>query len=632
MCGFFGCIVKREKLSSVLERSIELINHRGPDCAAYVCHKVHEHFLYLAHTRLSIIDLSDSASQPFKSSCGNYEIIFNGEIYNYKELKTDLIKLGYKFLTQSDTEVLLYAFKEWGEKCLSKLIGMFSFVFFDKINQTLTLVRDAFGIKPLFYSYQGKELYFANEIRSLINLKEEQAEPDLQSAYDYLVHGDYDSSQSTFVKGIKNLLPAHFVKFNLKDREAPEPIAWWKPNISTNSKINFKDAVIKLRNLFLESIQLHLRSDVPLGVALSGGVDSSAITSAIRYLEPDIKLKTFSYIDSDKNISEEYWMDIINQKMDSISNKAIVNEEKFLSKDLDDLILKQSEPFGGTSIYAQYKVFELAKQSGVKVILDGQGADELLAGYDSYVGYRMLSIVETDGWLSAHRFIKSWAKNSSGRSYFLAWKYFANIKLSDYFHKLVRKKMGRDFEPVWLNIEYLKRKKICFKQKRPKLKNYNKGQRLKEALSNALTNRGLQSLLRHADRNSMAFSIESRVPFLTIPLVEFLLSLPEHFLLSSEGITKSVFREAMRGIVPDSHLDRKDKIGFETSEYNWLFCSFEENTKLINDAPEINFINKREILKELKKLMYSAKTYDKRAWRWINYLRWLDLINIKSPI
>jgi asparagine synthase (glutamine-hydrolysing) len=630
MCGFFGCIVKREKLPPVLERSLKLINHRGPDCAAYICHKVHGNFLYLAHTRLSIIDLSDSASQPFKSSCGNYEIIFNGEIYNYKELKIDLIKLGYKFITQSDTEVLLFAFKEWGEKCLNKLIGMFSFVFFDKINQTLTLVRDAFGIKPLFYSYQSKELYFANEIRSLINLKEEQVKPDLQSAYDYLVHGDYDLFQSTFIKGIKNLLPAHYIKFNLKDRELTEPVAWWKPKILTNSEINFKDAVSKLRNLFLESVQLHLRSDVPLGVALSGGVDSSAITSVIRYLEPDIKVKTFSYIDPDENISEEYWVDIINKKMDLNSNKVIVNEEGTLIKDLDDMILKQGEPFSGPSIYAGYKVFELAKKSGIKVIIDGQGADELLAGYDSFVGYRTLSIVETDGWLSANSFIKRWAKNSSNRSYFLAWKYFAAIKLSDYFYKFVRKKMGRDFEPAWLNIEYLKRKKICFKKKRPKLKNCNKGQRLKEALSNSLTNGGLQSLLRHGDRNSMAFSIESRVPFLTIPLAEFLLSLPEHFLLSSDGITKNVFREAMRGIVPDSHLDRKDKIGYQTSEYNFLFFNFEEIKKLINETTEIDFINKKEILKKFEELMRSAKTFDGCAWRLINYLRWFDLINMKS--
>ena len=626
MCGFLGGFYKEHKDKFLVKRSLELIQHRGPDHSSFCEHMIGDGFLYLGHTRLSIIDLTDSSVQPFHSRCGRYALIFNGEIYNYKEIREELSDFGCHFDTESDTEVLLNALILWGVECLPRLIGMFSFVLYDQLQESLLLARDAFGIKPFFYSMQDGEITFSSEIRALLSLKNEKAKLNLQRAYDYLVHGDYDSNKESFIDGVLHLSPAHYFTFDLKTKMAAQPKCWWQPVIDTNENISFDEAVSQLRTLFLDSVLLHLRSDVPLGIALSGGVDSSAVVSAVRYLEPSLPIKTFSYIASDFRISEEKWVDLLNKKTSAIAHKVIANQDE-LREDLDAMLLKQGEPFGGTSIYAQYRVFKLAKESGVTVTLDGQGADELLAGYSGYPGHRLLSIIEKQGWLAAHRYAKHWS-GLPGRSYALAWQYLGRIKLPDTLYEFARKKMGRDFQPAWLNIDYLSQKGVEFKEKRAPLIQENKGLRVKEALANSLSGRGLSSLLRHGDRNSMAFSIESRVPFLTLPLAEFLLSLPENYLVSDDGVTKHVFREAMRGIVPDSHLDRKDKIGFATPESTWLLNMVDVIQGWISDAPELPFLDKSELSKEFQQVVEGKKAFDGRVWRWVNYLRWCTLMDV----
>jgi asparagine synthase (glutamine-hydrolysing) len=627
MCGFMGCYVKQIKSKSLIEESLILMNHRGPDHSDYNCYSIENSYLYLAHKRLSIIDLSDLANQPFESICGNYTIVYNGEIYNYKELLLDLKKLGYEFKTQSDTEVLLYAFVEWGEECLRKLIGMFSFVFYDKQQNTITLVRDAFGIKPFYYSYIDGELYFSSEIRVLTNIKNDKIKPNLQRAYDYLVHGDYDSTNDTFVDGVKHLPPAHLMKFDLKSGNLSSPVTWWQPNISVNLNLSYDDAKLQLKELFLESVKLHLRSDVPLGIAVSGGVDSSSVAATVRFLNPDIDINTFSYIAGGEKFSEEKWVDLINEKINAIPHKVFPNEHDLLA-DLDHMILMQGEPFGGTSIYAQYKVFKLIKHHNIKVTLDGQGADELLAGYDGYPGHRLLSLIESEGIGSAFKYIRKW-KKLPGRSYKLAIMWFGRVMFNDFIYSNLRKIMGRDFKPKWLNVKYLKDNKVNFRENRFKLSANNKGKRVKEVMKNSLSNRGLQSLLRHCDRNSMAFSIESRVPFLTIPLTEFLFSLPENYLISEEGITKRIFRDAMRGIVPDSILDRMDKIGYETPERDWLLKLSDVFVRWIVEAPELPYVNKKLILDEINDIIKGDKSFDYRIWNWANYLRWCTLMGVK---
>lgn len=507
---------------------------------------------------------------------------------------------------------------------LCKLIGMFAFAVLEKKLNKVTLVRDAFGIKPFFYSMQNEALFFGSDIRGVIELINKPVQPNLQKAYDYLVHGDYDSSENSFVDGIKHLMPGHVFTYDLTAGVASPSEAWWQPDLSTTSTLSFKAAAKKAQELFLESVKYHLRSDVPLGAALSGGVDSSAVVCAMRKLDPNADIHTFSYIASDEKLSEEKWVDGINNYVNSKAHKVYSSGQE-MAQDLDNMLLVQGEPFGGTSIYAQYRVFKLAKESGITVTLDGQGADELLAGYFGYPGQRLLSLIEQGKFLAAHKFARKWAE-WPGRSYKLAWMYLARIVFPDSLYAFARKCMGRNFYPAWLNVDFLSTQDLQFSERREVRRPSNKGKRVREALSNSLLGRGLPSLLRHGDRNSMAFSVESRVPFLTLPLAEFLLSLPEEYLISNDGETKHVFREAMRGIVPDSHLDRKDKVGFATPEAEWLMGMAEEIKQWIKQAPEIDFINKFEIMKEFEDVVAGKRNFDLRVWRWVNYLRWYALI------
>ena len=623
MCGFLGFISDVNK-KIFLAAALDTIKHRGPDARKCSFYHVGDKHIGFAHARLSIIDLSVAATQPFESLNGDFSMVFNGEIYNYCELREQLIAIGYNFHTNSDTEVLLAAWQEWGVGVLKKIIGMFAFAVLNKKHGKVTLVRDAFGIKPLFYCVDGENLLFGSDIRGVIELSDKPPKPNLQKAYDYLVHGDYDSSEHSFVDGIKHLLPGHWVEYDLKLGLTTEPTVWWQADLSYTSPLSFQEAAEKTRELFLESVKYHLRSDVPLGAALSGGVDSSAVVCAMRQLNQKTEIHTFSYIASDENLSEEKWVDGINSYVGARAHKVYSSGEE-MQQDLDTMLLMQGEPFGGTSIYAQYRVFKLAKENGITVTLDGQGADELLAGYSGYPGQRLLSLIESGKFLEAHKFAKQWAK-WPGRSYKLAWMYFSRILLPDAWYAFVRKRMGRDFYPAWLDVGLLAKHDVYFSERRELRSKENKGKRVREALRSSLQGRGLPSLLRHGDRNSMAFSIESRVPFLTLPMADFLLSLPEEYLISSDGETKHVFREAMRGIVPDKHLDRKDKIGFATPESQWLIGMASEIKDWIHQSPEINFIRKDEIIKEFDLVIAGKQKFDSRVWRWVNYLRWYTLI------
>lgn len=625
MCGFLGFSTVKDISDEQVKRALYLIKHRGPNNQTYKLYDYKKSKVCMGHARLSIIDLAEHSNQPFLSSCGRYSLIFNGEIYNYKEIRQELIAHGNEFLTEGDTEVLLQAWIKWGAKCLPRIIGMFAFVVFDRSTGRITAARDAFGIKPFFYCLDKKGLYFASELPALLELSGVSRKVNYQKSYDYLVNGDYDSNQETFIDGVFHLSPGHLFEFDSSgDSQSITPVPWWKPDLSNQSSISFDEAKIKLRELFLDSVRLHLRSDVPIGAALSGGIDSSAVVCAMRYLEPELDIKTFSYIANDKTITEEKWVDAINECTDTSAHKVYATE-KSLEADLDKMLLAQGEPFGSTSIYAQYRVFETARNAGIKVTLDGQGADELLAGYVGYPGQRFLSLIEKARFRKAMQFIRSWSDNF-GDKYFNPWRYALRLLLPQGVYLIARKLMGRDSKPSWLKGEVLRKAGVDFTEHRPRLKRANRGQRVKEAMAESLQGRGLPSLLRHGDRNSMSFSIESRVPFLTIPLAEFLLSLPEEYLISQNATTKHVFREAMRGIVPDSHLDRKDKIGFETPQLEWLLKMNKTITKWISEAPHIEFIDKDVMLRHYQEVVEGKRPFDQRVWRWVNYLRWYNLI------
>lgn len=629
MCGIIGGWLPQSSCRPfpAFDAGLSRLAHRGPNDQGLERFHRAEGTAVLGHTRLSIIDLTSGGHQPMRSRDGRYALIFNGEIYNYKELRQELQGLGHQFVSDSDTEVLLTCWLVWGPGCLPRLRGMFAFVVYDQLAGTLTCVRDAFGIKPFFYQQSGDGFLFASEVPALLALLPRSPLLNLQRVYDYLVLGSYDDRAETFFKGTLQLLPGHMLTLDLSAPSAAQISRWWWPAITERTDLSFLDATEQLRSMFLDNVRLHLRSDVPLGAALSGGIDSSALVCAIRHVEPDMPIHTFSYVARGSGVDEERWADLVNEHVGAISHKVVVAPEE-LTADLDDMIRAQGEPFGSTSIYAQYRVFQLAREHGVTVTLDGQGADELLAGYDGYPGSRLRSLFDKGQLVELARFLHAWSRwpgRSAGRGARTLIGQFVPAQLRG----LALKMTGRDLAPAWLNVSMLDGVALQSPLLSSELSDTS-GRRLAAALRQQLTGQGLNALLRHGDRNSMRWSVESRVPFLTTDMAEFLLSLPEHYLISPEGETKHIFRAAMRGLVPSPILDRRDKVGFETPERAWLMHLGDKVFTWLEAAETLPFLNAAACKAEVQAMINGQKSFNFRAWRLINFCRWAQIVRAAS--
>ncbi len=578
------------------------------------------------HRRLSIIDLSPAGHQPFCTPDQRYWIVFNGEIYNYLELGENLKRKGYILKTKTDTEVLLYAYLHWGPSALERLVGMFAFAIYDRIENTLFLARDFFGIKPLYFTSYRNGFAFASEIKALLCLSQVSRKANAQKVYEYLRFGLTDHSEETLIAQIHQLPAAHFLKISIYRPEILRPICYWDINLKHRSDLLFNEAANSVRRLFLKSIKYHLRSDVPVGAALSGGIDSSSIVASIRLLQnTDEGLHSFSYIANEPELSEEKWVDIITQSTGAIKHLVSPSPADFV-EDMDNLILAQDEPFGSMSIYAQYRVMQLAKEKGIKVLLDGQGADELLAGYSTYVGTRLASLIYNFRWLDALKFIMTSNPSAIGNwneKLIKTGKYF----LPELLYSFARRVIGDDLIPAWLKVNWFEKQGVIFSHRKKKL-NRNL---FREELYSSLIMEILPSLLRYEDRNSMTFSVESRVPFLTPELVRFIFSLPEEYLIDSQGTSKAVFRAAMKGVVPDAILNRKDKIGFRTPDARWIIKLAPWVTNILHSelVADLPMLNQSQLTQEWQQFMKDSSSFRYQIWRWINFIKWSENLGIE---
>jgi len=554
-------------------------------------------------------------------------MIFNGEIYNYIELRGELVRLGVVFHTATDSEVLLAAWVHWGLKSLSRLDGMFAFVIYDKVNQTLHCINDPFGIKPFYYSLEGKSFHFGSEIPALLELVCESVSLDVQSAASFLLWGKHDQGSETFISGIRRLEPGHFIEYSLDQCRISQVSRWWKPDLNLDRSLSFDDAAEALRTIFLSSVQRQLRSDVPVGFALSGGVDSSAIVCATRHLDPYYPIRTFSYVASREPLNEQKWAKIVNSHVGAKAHYIHDSDDDF---DLDAAMLSQGEPFGSTSILAGLHVFKRMKKEGVVVSLDGQGADESLAGYDGYPQAVIRDLLSQGGYSKAARFLNAWSK-WPGRDRSAVLKVLGDMFVPNSLRRRAIHLLGYDTTPSWLDTKVLKNLGVSLSvpSALPMLPEY-KGRRLAERLRIAMTDVGLPRLLRYADRNSMHFSIESRVPFLSPALVEFMLKMPTEYLVSSEGQSKFLFREAMKGIVPEAILNRRDKIGFQTPEIDLLIANRALVHEWIQAAEGVPFLKVDEVRKIVDAYLNREIPYQSRCWRLVNFCRWHALTGIST--
>lgn len=629
MCGIFGYLHGTEITGLNDIKINHILPHRGPDDNGWLLYdgqsvlrgksNLPNSFakLLLIHKRLSILDLSDLAAQPMQCHNERYYLIFNGEIYNYAELRAALMRAGHTFTSKSDSEVLLNAYIEWGPDCLSKLIGMFALVIFDRQLDKLFFARDPFGIKPFYFYQDSQKFLFGSEIKSLVPFLSAN-KINSERLFFYLRSGLSDFGDQTLFENIRQLPPGHMGEIQLNDLASLKISAYWQPSISCRRDLSFKEAAVHLRELFLKSIELHLRSDVSFAATLSGGIDSSAIVMSIRHLYPSLPIHTYSYIAEEPSLNESAWINIVNNAAGATSHKVYANSENLIDQ-LEQLIRLQDEPFGSTSIYAQHRVFQAAASNGVKVMLDGQGADEMLGGYQFYQAARFVSLLKKYKFAAAYELLKTCGNSTLTRSlgYLLPLKW--QMKL--------RQLSQQPYVPTWLNRHWLQNAGINYL---PAKQKYGR-EVLQEELLHTFSHSSLPMLLRYEDRNSMAYSIESRVPFLTTQIVEFIFSLPEEYIIAKDGLTKAVFREAMRDIVPQTILDRRDKIGFATPERNWLSVLKPWVDAILTDerTRQIPVFNHEQLINDWQQMLCGKKGFDFRFWRWINFIKWSQIYQIQ---
>ncbi len=506
--------------------------------------------------RLSILDLSPDGHQPMASPDKRTWIIFNGEIYNYIELRDELSLASHKFHTGSDTEVILAAYRQWGEACVERLNGMFALALWDASNRTLFLARDRFGEKPIHYVYRQDKLFaFGSEMKTLwaANLAGRDVHTETLARFQH--YGQLDVGDQTFYDGILRLPQAHTLKVSA-------PGNFWKRrywDIDPRAQEDGKSDSFyseQFRELLTDSVRLRLRADVPVGSSLSGGLDSSTIVSVINRLLPAEGIqKTFSARFDEPASDEGKWIDLVTRANRVQRSDVWPNPEQFFAE-LNKVFWHQEEPFSSTSIYAQWCVMRLARENDVTVLLDGQGADEMLAGYHSYFEEHSADLLTS---MNLPRYLK-WKKNCR------ELHGYAPRTISRVARQTVPSVLKKPVQRVMRSLGELpavERRKPEFPAEFKKLSS------LKKQLWWNTTREGLVELLRYADRNSMAHSREVRLPFLDHRLVEFVFRLPDQ-LLMRDGWTKWILREAFRGIVPAAITDRIDKLGYMPPQKRWL--------------------------------------------------------------
>ena len=567
MCGIAGIITANNNLINepVLRRMSDSLAHRGPDGEGLWCNDTNT--AGFSHRRLSIIDLTTGGAQPMHY-LGRYTIVYNGEIYNYKELRSDLQKAGYHFKSQSDTEVILASYDFYKEQCVKYFDGMFAFAIWDERERILFTARDVFGEKPFYYYKDDSVFVFASEMKALWAAGVTKS-PDEKMMINYLalgyVQNASDKSQ-TFFKDITALPPAHYGILSLSDMEYAE-IRYKDFNKENIIKISEQDAVEQLRTLLYESTAKRLRSDVPVGSSLSGGLDSSSIACIINNIQKSSKtdtgFKTFSAVFPGFEKNEEKYIADVCAKFD-LESFTVTPSANDLMDDIVKISWHQDEPFTSSSIYAQYKVYELAKKNNIKVLLDGQGADETLAGYTKYLHWYMQDLVGHNKFFPAKREKAALKRNSipmkwgmknilasylpSHAALALEKIEFKKISNSHFINaNLMQEVKGKE----WLGIY----KPVVTK--------------LNDILYFNTMQNGLEELLRYADRNSMAHGTEVRLPFLNTELVSFIFSLPACFKIK-DGFTKSILRKAMDKQLPDNIVWRTEKVGFEPPQKSWM--------------------------------------------------------------
>lgn len=613
MCGISGIFQRRGKTDSALrcKKMLSVIEHRGPDAEGIISWEN----ITLGHRRLSIIDLTPEGNQPM-DYMGRYCITYNGEIYNYIELKEELKSKGYQFSTNTDTEVIMAAYDYWGRDCLNHFNGMWAFAILDKKEKIVYISRDRYGIKPLYYYLDEEELLIASEIKQILEVRADLSRLNHQKAKDFLYFGFMDYDENTFFKDIKSLTAGHSAVYDIKKNDIQ--ISQWYVLPDNTQHISYCAATNGFRTLFFDSVKLRKRADVPIGSCLSGGLDSSAIVCAYcaDNTEPIKTISSCYSRESEKIFDEQIYIDDVVHSTGAVSNKTFLSYDEAM-KDLDTIIWHMDEPFTTMSICAQYKVFKEAKRLGLTVMMDGQGADEQLAGYTSFILPSMIEDLNHNrimNYLASIKFLYKRGKSEDTTPIRVALKAILNSKWGKWYvntNNTGNSHMGA--------VDLEEGTKHDF------FPNHNFQNFTKDMMQI-----NLQTLLHFEDRNSMAHSIETRLPFMDYRLVEHNLTLPSNYRLRW-GYTKSILRDSMRGTLPENVRKRISKLGFAAPEDIWQ----RENDRYITD--ELNeacgklstFLQKDEVRKWHAQCIENGAK-DAYVFRILCMARWMQIFDVKE--
>ena len=556
--GLNGRSVER----TAVERMAKSLFHRGPDDGGFYV----EGAVGMGFRRLSILDLSEAGHQPMISQDGQYVLVFNGEIFNYVELREELRQLGYQFRSSGDSEVLLAAYREWGRECLSRLNGMWAFVIYDRRNRRIFGSRDRFGVKPLYYSRSPAVIQFASEIKALRASGYHRPEINWRTASKFLLEGRLDSQGETFYEGIEQIPPGSGFEVEL-DGTWHEWSFW---SLDSLPKNGVSDPAENFADLFEDSVRIRMRSDVPVGVCLSGGLDSTAIIcAAARHrdesggAQPEF-LQAFCYMAKEFDESK-YIADTLTQTHAQL--RQLETSPAELWNDLHKVLWFQDEPVHTMTAVVGYQLMRLASSSGIRVVLNGQGADETIGGYSSYFQDYWVSLLQQGrvgaAWQSVTAYTNAHGGNARVRmmeaaSRCLSWELY---RIGAYRRWAQTRRQARLRQNPWFSADLTQH--FINEDVPPS------SAALSSSLKQSVVSAPLPLYLRIEDRNSMAHSVEARLPFLDYRLVSFVHGLPDDWKVRGPW-NKYVLREGMRGRIPESVRSRVDKMGFPTASKKWF--------------------------------------------------------------
>jgi asparagine synthase (glutamine-hydrolysing) len=612
MCGLCGiAALGRPPEAETVAAMSELIAHRGPDGDGIFATTG----VALGSRRLAILDLSDAGAQPFASADGRLHLVHNGEIYNYRELRSELSGRGHRFASATDTEVILAAYREWGERCVERFNGMWAFALWDEHEQRLFCSRDRFGVKPFYYRLDGARLVFASELKAFRADPQSPLHANERIVRDFVSNDWFDHTDETFFAGIVKLPPAHTL---VLDRDGLRLRRYWSLELREPPAGDPVDAV---RDLFVDSVRLRLRSDVPVGTCLSGGIDSSAVVGVIDLLLREEaenarpvgeRQQTFTAYFEQPGFDERPYAQAVVART-KVEPHWISFTSADLVANLPAIVEAHDEPFRSTSICAGWYVMREAARAGVKVVLDGQGGDEVLAGYPAYFSARYADLL------------------TQGRLRSLARELAEHRRL--YGSRRALATLARPFAPAALEARLRERRtgnaSLLHEDLRalpetPELDGSPFPDRLRRLQTRILTVRGLPELLHAEDRNSMAHSIEARVPFLDYRFVELMLSL-EGGQLIERSRTKAILRRAVGDLLPPSVRERTDKLGFVTPEATWFRGALGDLAADVfssNRFRDRGFVDARRVRRRLERHRRGELDAGFELWRALNLELW----------